>query len=206
MVKVTLIVPVYNQQELVIRALNSIPKRDDIEVIIIDDGSTDKTLEVCTNWVKNCGIEHIKLISYKENKGLGHAKNVGYDNATGEYINELDSDDYLYPNEYECVINELDGTDIVYMDFRVNEGSTLIFDETSKTKLGSGCARFIKREFLGETRCPEVRYAEDWHLSNELNNKNPTEKYTHIVGYHYNTPRKGSLCYEAYQKMKSEAV
>lgn len=199
MVKLTIIVPVYNQEDLIIRALNSIPQRKDIEILIINDGSTDNTLNLCNKWVED--KENARIISYKENKGLGYAKNIGYDNAKGEYINELDSDDYLYTSEYEKVINELDGTDIVFMNLKQNNGVILDFNTTSKINLGSGCARFIKKEFLGDLRCPEIRFAEDWYLSNEMNKKNPTEKYTHIVGYHYNFPRTGSLCDEAYKEL-----
>lgn len=202
-IKVTLLVPVYNQEKLVIRALDSIPQRDDIEIIIINDGSTDMTLGVCQRWINE--HSNAKIISYEQNRGLGFAKNVGYDNATGEYINELDSDDYLYTNEYNRVIDELDGSDIVYMDLQENSGNVLHFNPTSKIDWGSGCARFIKKDFLGNTRCPEVRYAEDWYLSTELNKKNPTEKYTNIIGYHYNSPREGSLCDEERKRLEKEA-
>jgi len=197
--KLSIIVPVYNQQDLIIKALDSIPKRNDIEIIIINDGSTDSTLDICKKWME--GKDNIKIISYGENKGLGHAKNVGYDNASGEYINELDSDDYLYTSEYLKVIDKLDGTDIIYMDLKMNDGTILNFNPNSKLKWGSGCARFIRREFLGDERCPEIRYAEDYYLSVQLNKKNPTEKYTNIVGYHYNSPREGSLCDVAYKNL-----
>lgn len=197
--KVSIIVPVYNQEELVIRALDSIPKRDDIEIIIVNDGSTDNSLIVCQEWVK--GKPNARVISYEENKGLGHAKNVGYDNSVGWYVNELDSDDYLYTHQYEKVLNELDGTDIVYMDLEKNSGEVLVFNDTTKIDWGSGCARFIRRDFLGNSRCPEVRFAEDYYLSKELNSRNPTEKFTHIIGYHYNSPREGSLCDIAIKEM-----
>ena len=196
--KLTIIVPVYNQEDLILKALESIPKREDIEVIVIDDGSTDKTLAKVMKFQKH---NPINIIHLEENKGLGNAKNVGYNNATGEYINQLDSDDYLYTEEYEKVIDELDGTDIVYMDLQRNDGSVLNFNEESSKEMGSGCARFIRREFLGDLRCQDVRWAEDWFLSHELKEKGATEKYTGIVGYHYNYPRKGSLCDQAINGM-----
>lgn len=194
LMKLSIIVPCYNSGEYVETALNSIPKREDIEIIIINDGSTDNTKEICEKWKK--GKKNVKLINLPENKGLGHAKNVGYDNAKGEYINQLDSDDYLYPDEYEKVIDQLDGTDIVYMNLKQNNG-TILDIEQSPEYFCSGCARFIRREFLGKTRCPETRYAEDWHLTQELNKKKHTDKFTGIVGYHYNFPREGSLVDQA---------
>ena len=197
--KVSLIVPVYNGEEFIEKALKSIPVRDDIEIIIIDDGSTDNTGKIVKDMCK--GRDNIKIITLCANKGLGNAKNVGYDNAKGEYINQLDCDDFLYTQDYEKVMAELDGTDIVFMDLERNDNSILRFREDTYRNMGSGCARFIKREFLAETRCEEVRWAEDWILSEELEKKNPTKKFTGIVGYHYNYPREGSLCYQAIQGM-----
>lgn len=185
--KVSLIVPVYNGEDYVETALKSIPIRTDIEVIIINDGSTDRTQDICEFWANNTFLK-AKVINLSENKGLGNAKNVGYDNATGEYINQLDSDDFLY-KEYEQVINELDGTDIVYMDLKKPNNEILHFNEETSKLWGSGCARFIRREFLGDTRCPQTRFAEDYELAVQLNEKKPTEKFTGIVGYHYNYPR-----------------
>jgi len=195
MYKVSLIIPVYNGEEFVETALQSIPKRKDIEIIIIDDGSTDRTAEIAREYCK--GKENAKIITIPVNKGLGNAKNVGYDNAKGEYINQLDSDDFLYTEEYEKAMSELDGTDIVFMDLKRNDGSILKFMEQTYKDMGSGCARFIRREFLGGTRCRDRRWAEDWFLSYDLEQKNPTHKFTGIVGYHYNYPRAGSLCDQA---------
>ena len=93
--RVSLIVPTYNGEAFLQKALNSIPTRDDIEVIIINDGSTDKTKEIAENYAST--HKNARLINLEENKGLGNAKNVGYDNATGDYINQLDCDDHLLP-------------------------------------------------------------------------------------------------------------
>ena len=184
--KLTIIVPVYNGEELLERALESIPKREDIEILIINDGSTDKTKQVATKWCK--GKKNARVINLTVNQGLGNAKNVGYDNAKGEYVNQLDHDDYLYTEEYNKVIDQLDGTDIVYMNLKQNDGMVLDI-KSNPEYLCSGCARFIRREFLGDTRCPDTRYAEDWHLTHELSKKPHTDKFTGIVAYHYNTPR-----------------
>lgn len=193
MKKLSIIVPVYNQEDLIIRALDSIPKRDDIEVIIVDDASTDSTLEKCIKWIARSDYFNIKLISLIENEGLGNAKNVGFDNAEGEYINQLDSDDYLITENYEKVIDELDGTDIVYSNIEINSGDIFDINKDNQSQFCSGCARFIRREFLGDTRCPTIRATEDWHLNDKLQKKPHTDKFTGIVSYHYNFPREGSL-------------
>ena len=193
MKKLTIIVPVYNQEKLIIRALDSIPKRDDIEVLIVNDCSTDNTLNAVNEWIKNNPNMTARVISHEVNKGLGASKNTGYDNAVGEYINQLDSDDYLYTDEYNKIVDMLDGTDMVYMNLKKNDGNIFEITEASQRCLCSGCARFIKKEFLGDSRCPEVRAGEDWHLNELLQSKPHTDKFTGIVGYHYNFPREGSL-------------
>ncbi len=117
----TVIVPVYNLDSLLMRALKSIPVRKDIEVLIINDASTDRTLEVALEYQKD--HPNTRIITNPHNLGLGATKNVGYDNALGDYINQLDADDYLYTEKYNSIINMLDGTDMVYMDLRINNGS-----------------------------------------------------------------------------------
>jgi glycosyltransferase involved in cell wall biosynthesis len=191
--KLTIIVPVYNQEVLVTRALDSIPRRNDIEVLIVNDGSTDNTKEVITNYQQEHQELNIRIINLPENKGLGNAKNVGYDNAVGEYVNQLDSDDFLYTSEYNRVVDMLDGTDMVYMSLRANDGGIFNITKANQRGLCSGCARFIKKSFLGDTRCPIVDAGEDWALNEELQAKPHTDKFTEIIGYHYNFPREGSL-------------
>lgn len=193
MKKLTIIVPVYNQEELVIRALNSIPIRDDIEILIIDDCSTDNTLANCEKWKEEHKELDIKVIHNEKNIGLGATKNVGYDNASGKYINQLDSDDYLYTDEYNKIIDMLDDDDVYYCNLVKNDGSVFEITAESQRGLCSGCARFIKKDFLGDTRCPEIRAGEDWHLNEALQEKQHTDNFTGINAYHYNFPREGSL-------------
>lgn len=193
MIKLSIIVPVYNQEELVIRALDSIPRREDIEIIVINDGSTDNTLKNVLEFKDNHPDMDIRVVINATNKGLGLTKNIGYEYAEGEYIHQLDSDDYLYTDEYVKVLDQLDGTDIVYMNLKTNDGT--IFEVNAGTQRGycAGTVRFIRREFLGDSRCPEVKAGEDWYLNKEIQKKPHTDKFTGIVGYHYNYPREGSL-------------
>ena len=197
--KLTIIVPVYNQEELVLRALNSIPKRDDIEVLIINDASTDNTLEVANKWIEDNKDVDARIISHEINLGLGEAKNTGFDNALGEYINQLDSDDYLYTDEYNKVVDMLDGEDMIYINLQANDGSIFDVTEASQHDLCGGPARFIRKEFLGDTRCPAIRATEDFYLNEALQKKEHTDKFTRIVAYHYNFPREGSL-YDQWKK------
>lgn len=193
MKKLSVIIPVYNQEILVIKALDSIPNRKDIEIIVIDDASTDNTRANLLDYIKNSSKDIILLYN-EENKGLGYTANRGYDTASGEYIVLLDSDDYFITNEFEKCLDELDGTDLIYFDLRINNGN--IIRLTPKTKEGyPGEVKFMRKDFIGETRCPNIRRASDRYFYQELLKKQPTEKFTNKVIKHYNFPRVGSLSY-----------
>lgn len=93
MVKISIIIPIYNDAELIDRAIGSVVKQTlkDIEVVCINDGSTDNSLEVLNSLKEKYGF--IKVLS-QENQGSGKARNYGIDESEGEYIAFLDADDY----------------------------------------------------------------------------------------------------------------
>lgn len=193
MPKITVIIPVYNQEGLVLRAIKSIPKSKDIEIIVINDGSTDKTYQNVLEYVFKNDDQNIWLYNNEQNKGVAYTVNKGYDYARGEYIVLLGSDDYFYTEQFKDIIEELDGTDLVYFDMKVNNGDVWKINNDSKHVL-CGSVKFMRREFIGDTRCPEDRRtAEDLPFYQELLKKNPTEKFTHKVVKHYNHPRENSL-------------
>ena len=91
---VSIIIPAYNVEEYLMRCIDSISNQSykNIEIIIVDDGSTDNTLEVCKVLAKK--DKRVKVI-HQENKGLSEARNAGLDIAQGEYIGFIDADDYI---------------------------------------------------------------------------------------------------------------
>lgn len=194
-IKVSVIIPVYNQEMLVIRALSSIPRRDDVEIIVIDDASTDDTWKYLTMYWALCG-KNLTILKNDENRGVGYTVNRGYDEAKGEYVVLLGSDDYFYPEMFKKVIEELDGTDLVYFNLELNDGFIWELNEDMKREY-CGSTKFIRKEFLGDTRNPEMRAREDYYFYNELLDKNPSEKFTNLTIKHYNFPREGSLTWEA---------
>ena len=109
--KVSIIIPVYNSESTLKRCIESVINQTykNIEILIINDGSKDKSLNIMNEY-KNKD-ERIIVINQK-NKGLSGARNTGINNATGDYITFIDSDDYIKPNlvkdtikifeEYEC--------------------------------------------------------------------------------------------------------
>ena len=190
--KVSVVIPVYNQESLIERAIRSIPRRDDIEIIVVDDGSTDDT----GNKLVTIGMElndpNFIVLHNRRNMGVGYTVNRGLDIADGEYIVLLGSDDYFYTDEFLKAMEQLDGTDLVYFDLKVNDGSIFKLTEESKRNL-CGSTKFMRREFVGDTRNPDIRQGEDWYFYEELLKKNPTERFTNLLVKHYNFPRKGSL-------------
>ena len=192
--KVSIIITVYNQAELIVRALDSIPRREDIEVVVYDDCSTDGTFDVVRKYAAFHPKANIRLYKTEKNIGIGLTKNLLYESARGEYIHQLDSDDALDTQIYAQVIDTmLTGEDMVYINLVTNSGEVYHLCEENKRYYCSGIARFIRREFIGDTRCPDVRKAEDWYFNEDLMKKNPTEKFTNMNAYFYNYPRVGSL-------------
>jgi glycosyltransferase involved in cell wall biosynthesis len=175
--------------------LDSIPKRIDIEVIVVDDGSTDGTFEMLKEWRDKNPLPHLQGFRTDENHGVGHARNIALDHAQGEYIYGLDADDRLL-QEWESVVDRLDGTDIVYVRSVSNSGSIWRVTEATKLDYSAMGLRFIRREFLGNTRCEEIRFGEDKSLNRKLLEKPHTERYEDSAVYHYNHPRIGSLCWK----------
>lgn len=90
----SIIVPIYNVQQYLEQCVNSVLQQtcNDYELILIDDGSTDKSGTICDEYSKIS--ENIRVI-HKSNGGLSDARNVGIDNACGDYVIFIDSDDYL---------------------------------------------------------------------------------------------------------------
>lgn len=100
MPKVSVIVPIYNAEEYLRQCLDSIVNQTlrDIEIILINDGSTDNSAEICEKYYSS--DERVKYYS-KDNEGLAAARQDGMEIATGEYIGFVDSDDWLELNMYE---------------------------------------------------------------------------------------------------------
>lgn len=94
---VSIIMPTYNRGKLIKRAVNSVLNQThkNIELIVVDDGSTDNTKEV----IKGINDNRIKYYSYKNNKGACYARNLGIKKAKGDYITFLDSDDEYLDNK-----------------------------------------------------------------------------------------------------------
>ena len=193
--KVSITVPVYNLRELVVRALDSIPRRHDLEVIVCDDASTDGTWGVLERYVAEHPDLNIKLLCNDTNRGVGFTRNLLFDACTGLYVTGLDADDEYITDAWESAMCRITDEDIVYIDGIANNGWYVGMNETTKYIFGAIWNKFIKRSFLNDLRCPEITFAEDKALNLALQDIPHTDKFTHILAYRYNHPREGSLCW-----------
>lgn len=188
MKKLSIIIPVYNQEKLLLRALDSIPERDDVEIILINDASTDNTKEVIENYdFKNLTT----IIDSPVNEGCAASLNKGIDLAHGEYILQLDSDDYLLTDKFNQFLDEVRESheDLIFFTNEINNGELWIPGITE------GLCDHVclyKKNFIEDIRYPRVRCTAGWIFHKQILAKNPVEKYVDKVIYHYNFPREGS--------------
>lgn len=194
MIKLSVVIPVYNQEDLIVRAIESVPKRDDVEIIIVNDGSTDNTsaniFENLEKFNKN-----IRMVVFKENQGVANALNAGLELIEGEYYMALGSDDYFYTDRLNDFIdNDLnDKVDMVYFCLERNDGSLIEPNEETRA-LWVGSTKAYRREILGDTLYPDGKRAcEDLVFDDLIRQKPHTYRFTGKVIKHYNFPREGSL-------------
>jgi len=126
--KVSIIVPVYNVEQYLVVAMDSLVNQTlkDIEIVCINDGSTDSSLSILRRYAEN--DDRIVLID-KENGGYGIGMNLGIDTATGEYIGILEPDDYVPLNMFEELYeiahnNDLDFVKADFYRFASKEDGT----------------------------------------------------------------------------------
>ncbi len=115
---VSVIIPLYNAQNTIIKCIQSVLSQlpnDQIEIIVIDDGSTDESNKVVNSFIKDYEYNNITLISQK-NKGVSAARNVGIKSAKGDYIALIDSDDIWLENKLKhqlSIFQQFDDIDFV---------------------------------------------------------------------------------------------
>ncbi len=118
--KISIIVPVYNTSKYLDKCLNCLLNQtyDNLEIIVVEDCSTDNSREVLKKYGKN---QKIKIIYNKKNSGLSFSRNIGLKFATGEYIGYIDSDDYVELDYYEKLINSIikNNSEIAICDMKV---------------------------------------------------------------------------------------
>lgn len=117
MEKISIIIPVFNAEKYLEKCLESVINQtlSDIQIIVINDGSTDKSSHIIKKYLHDKRIIYIE----KKNTGIGHTRNLGIERANGEYLTFLDSDDFLELNFCKEMYNKalFDNSDMVVCDY-----------------------------------------------------------------------------------------
>ncbi len=214
-IKVSVIIPVYNSEKYLKQCLDSVVCQTlkDIEIIVINDGSTDTSLQIIQEYANK--HKNIKTVN-KQNEGCYKARNVGLELAVGEYVAFLDSDDYVENSIYEILYLKAKETDadIVSCGYRISYNnkskpvslsySIKHLEKTNNKLIGAEnilldavlWSRIFKRQLLVEKEIkfhPDIYMADDafFHLITMLN----AEKTVYIPDtlYTYRISRGGSV-------------
>ncbi len=185
--KISIIMPVYNAEKYMNKSINSIIRQtlEDIELICINDCSTDKSLKKLQEYRKE--DKRIKIINNKVNSGPGRSRNKGIKKALGKYICFLDSDDWLEKNACEILYTkaEKENADIVFIKPKFVFTDKIILDKrllnekdyfnkekvlrsTLQRKIAwAPWSKLIKRKLLTENKIyfPDIYVAEDMDFS-----------------------------------------
>ena len=185
--KFSFITPAYNSEAYLEMMLDSIPKEYAYEIIVCDDGSTDRTLEILENYQKIC--PQLDILKHEENKGASEAYNDCLEAVTGDYVAIIDSDDIYLPTINE-VLEQIDGEyDIYYYNMLTKEGKHYIHGPVD----WPGNFKIFRRSLIGDARYTKKPIGADIDFYNSLLAKNPTSKHTDIYAYWYNFPREGAI-------------
>ena len=213
----SVIVPVYNVEPYLRKCVDSLLNQDlqseDYEIILVDDGSPDRCGEICDGYAAH--YANVKAV-HRKNGGLSAARNTGIEVAQGEYVQFVDSDDYLEPNVLKTLVDKMDSDklDILRFNYQnVNERYE-VFDpyKVSKSfvdyrdevcnglafltvRLGFGCYAcqfIIRREMLQGCLFKEGIYFEDTEWTPRLLLKAQRVTSTNMMVYNY-LMREGSI-------------
>ena len=202
--KITVIVPVYNVENYLGRCIQSIISQTyrNLEIILVDDGSTDNSGNICDEYAKKDG--RIRVI-HQKNRGLSGARNAGINVATGNYIGFIDSDDWIDSDMFELLLHYANehNADIVQCDTYINYKNGMeknnyenlnvrVLDtvqamkETVYTNTNmSVCNKLFNSFLLKSERFDEELYGiEDWELNYRI-----LKKYSSLVSVYVNAPK-----------------
>lgn len=126
---ISIILPVYNGEKYLSQSIESVLNQTyrNIELIIVNDYSTDQTLSICNQYAEN--DSRIKIINNNENKKLPASLNIGHKEAKGDFITWTSDDNFYEPNALDVLLNEmiLQKADVVYSNFNlINENGDLV--------------------------------------------------------------------------------
>lgn len=204
---VSVIVPVYNVELYLKECIDSIINQtfEDIEMILVDDGSTDNSGRMCDEFLN---VDSRIRVIHKKNGGLSSARNAGLEIAQGKYISFVDSDDYLNMNMIYLMVKTMEKSkaDIVCCDFtseefrHVNGGNVISYTRYDAISMllddsGFKCYawnKLYKKDLFGEIRYPDGKLFEDIKTSYLLFKNSSKITYLKEELYFYRI-REGSI-------------
>lgn len=171
---ISVIVPVYNAESTLKKCIDSILVQDftDFEVILIDDGSQDKSLQICEDFAKK---DNRIIVVHKENGGVSSARNYGLEIAKGKWVTFIDSDDYINGSYFTI----FEDKDLIFASYQIIQSGKLVYRMTSEgldnhslselvdkygidSMLRVPWGKFYKRNFIADIRFPaDMKVGED---------------------------------------------
>ncbi len=205
---VSVVVPVYNVEKYLRRCLQSISEQTykDIEIILVDDGSTDNSGQICESYA--CEDARITVL-HKENGGLSSARNAGVALCRGEYISFIDSDDWVEPYYIEKLLilcttysadigiirmkrigetEAIDDNNITRMEEEILTYDSLqAIKESLYQRRFTCCApgKLIRNEIVKSVKFPEGRLSEDLATCHLFFDRANRIVYSSAIGYNY---------------------
>jgi glycosyltransferase involved in cell wall biosynthesis len=173
-ISVSIIIPIYNCAQYLEKCLNSVINQTlkDIQIICINDGSIDKSLEILNEFLKK--DKRIEIINLNFNRGQSYARNQGLENAKGDFIGFVDADDFVDLDYFEKLYNEAIKNDceIVMAGIRLHKrsGKTKIIDnfknkilidvneKISHLNNGSTCTKIFSHNLISKYN---IKFPED---------------------------------------------
>lgn len=171
--KLSIIVPVYNVEKFLNKCLDSLvgQEMEDYEIILVDDGSKDASGRICDDYAAR--YPELVRVLHIDNGGQGRARNFGIEEAKGEYLGFVDSDDWVETDMYPKLCQRADetGADVVVCDFMAEfddgrrEYMKACLQEHWLSSAGSSCNKIFRRSRVGEVRFPGGLWYEDFYFS-----------------------------------------
>ena len=205
MKKLSILIPAYNVERWLPRCLNSILSQveDDVEIVIVDDGSTDTTLQCANEFAEK--RNDIRVFS-KHNEGVGAARNYLLDKACGEFIWFVDSDDYIAEGALLHILSELNST-IDLLSVSYNGGVFTPFEGSATEYIQKGYingylwTKIIRRSVIEDAhiRFDPQRYSqEDWFFLMQVYPLLENIKQITLQAYVYCDDNENSVMREAH--------
>ena len=209
---ISIVIPVYNVEKYLERCIQSVLKQSyhDLELIIIDDGSTDKSGEICDKYQYD---DRVRVI-HQKNLGVSASRNLGIEISQGDYIWFIDADDWIEENSISTLVNEGENSDLIFfgamtaiensdetftLEKRVfwnDKKSYKVIDKYQEifNKNVTLWNKLIKKEVIGDIRFDEsMRYGEDCDfLYRVLENVDSAMIVPHEI-YYYFVNRSGNV-------------